>query len=93
MKTHVTLTFFNRSGLAVGFHAFETGKATMEAVIHEVSVLRDESSLPELPGNGEESYILVIVEAPWCYPHLILPPFLKQIVRDHWARQIEGVLN
>lgn len=86
MKTHVTLTHFNRSGVAVGFDSFETEKVTMESVIYQVSVMRDDGKLSELPGAGEDSYILVIVEAPWCYPHLILPPFLKQAVREHWTR-------
>ena len=88
MKTPVTLTYFSRSGVAFAYDYFETDRSTMETLIFEVNVMRDDHLLPHLSGHADDAYIMITAEADWAYPHLILPPFLKSAVRDHWARTV-----
>jgi hypothetical protein len=90
MKTPVVLTYFNRSGVAFSYEYFDTEQTTMEALIFDINVMRDDGRLVQLAGREEDSYIFVSFEdaqVPWSYPHLILPPFLKDAVRLHWATQ------
>lgn len=93
MKTSVTLTYFNRSGLAFAYDHFETEQTTMEPLIFDIAAMRDDGRLIHLSGREEDSYILVDCEAPWAYPHLILAPIVKEAIRAHWVSSSANLSN